>query len=153
MISKNVHTLQCEYYTTHDFYAKIKWIQSYYSEMTLRVVFTRYFLVMHYYATFSCSNTTISKNFREINSQYVWHVSLTKFLQKNPFGKSLKLHHMNGGSYVPQCRNCRNSLSHFYRKNFVKAMVLLNSWFDEIYFSEREFLVFPHCASSLLYSF
>ena len=37
-----------------------------------------------------------------------------------------------------QCGNCRNSLSHFFRKNFVKAMVLLkkllNSWFDEIFF-------------------
>ena len=34
--------------------------------------------------------------------------------------------------------NCRNSLSHLFRKNFVKAMVLLkkllNSWFDEIFF-------------------
>ena len=38
----------------------------------------------------------------------------------------------------PQCGNCRNSLSHFFRKNFVKTMVLLkkwlNSWFDEIFF-------------------
>ena len=24
---------------------------------------------------------------------------------------------------------------------------LLNSWFDESFFSEREFLVFPHCVS------
>ena len=35
---------------------------------------------------------------------------------------------------------------HYVRKNFVKAMALLkkllNSWFDEIFFSEREFLVF-----------
>ena len=56
----------------------------------------------------------------------------------------------NFRNYVPhtvcsaQCGNCRNSLSHFYRKNFVKAMVLLKklqkSWFDEIFFSEREFL-------------
>ena len=130
---------------------KFREINLIYSEMTLRVVFTIYCLVMHYHAKFSCSNITISKNFREINSQYVWLVSLSEFLQKNLSGNmyvhSLKLHHMNGGSYVPQCRNCRNSLSHFYRKNFVKAMVLLNSWFDEIYFSEREFLVFPHCAS------
>ena len=28
-------------------------------------------------------------------------------------------------STVPQCGNCRNSLSHFFRKNFVKVMVLL----------------------------
>ena len=36
-----------------------------------------------------------------------------------------------------QCGNCRNSLSHFFRKNFVKALVLpkelLNCWFDEIF--------------------
>ena len=41
-------------------------------------------------------------------------------------------------------------LSHtFFRKNFVKTIVLVkklpNSLFDEIFFSEREFLVFPHC--------
>ena len=45
---------------------------------------------------------------------------------------------------TPHCGNCRNSFSHFFRKNFVKAMVLLkewlSSWFDEILFSEREFL-------------
>ena len=53
---------------------------------------------------------------------------------------------------VPLCGNCRNSFSHFFRKNFVKAMVLrvllkklLNSWFHEIFFSKRELLVFPHC--------
>ena len=50
-------------------------------------------------------------------------------------------------SFFAQCWNCRNCLSHFFRKNFVKAMVLrkklLNNWFDEIFFSEREFLVFP----------
>ena len=36
---------------------------------------------------------------------------------------------------LAQCGNCRNSLSYFFRKNFVKATVLLkkllNSWFDE----------------------
>ena len=44
--------------------------------------------------------------------------------------------------------------SHFFRKNFVKAMVLLkkllNSWFDEFFFSEREFRVFPHCVPRAL---
>ena len=48
-----------------------------------------------------------------------------------------------------QCRNCRNSLSHFFHKNFLKALVLLkkllNTWLDKFFFSEREFLVFPHC--------
>ena len=40
------------------------------------------------------------------------------------------------------------SLTHF-SKNFVNVTVLLNkllkSWFDEIFFGEREFLVFPQC--------
>ena len=40
--------------------------------------------------------------------------------------------------HITQCGNCRNSLSHSFRKNFVKAMgllkKLLNSWFDEIFF-------------------
>ena len=35
------------------------------------------------------------------------------------------------------------------KKNLVKAMELLKkllkSWFDEIFFSEKKFLVFPHC--------
>ena len=51
--------------------------------------------------------------------------------------------------YCCKCGKYRYSLSHFFRKNFVKAMdllmKLLNSWFDEIFFSDREFLVFPHC--------
>ena len=43
--------------------------------------------------------------------------------------------------------NLREFSSHFFRKNFVKAMVLLkkllNIWFDEYFFSiERKFLVF-----------
>ena len=37
----------------------------------------------------------------------------------------------------------------FFRKNSVKSTILqkkiLNNWFDEKNFSEREFLVFPHC--------
>ena len=44
--------------------------------------------------------------------------------------------------------NCRKSLT-LFSKNFVKSMALLkkllNSWFDEFFFSKREFLVFPHC--------
>ena len=40
-----------------------------------------------------------------------------------------------------------------FRKNLVKAMVLLkellNSWFDEICYSEREFIAFPHCGGEL----
>ena len=47
------------------------------------------------------------------------------------------------------CDKCINPLSHFFRKNFVKVTFslknLLKSWFDEFFFSERKFHVFPHC--------
>ena len=54
-------------------------------------------------------------------------------------------------SYSSQCGNCRNSLSHFFRKNFVKAMVLLkkllNSWFDDFFFQwERISRFFTLCS-------
>ena len=50
-----------------------------------------------------------------------------------------------------QCGKYRNSLSHFFDKNFVKVTFLLaelpaKSWFDEIFFGEREFLLFSHCS-------
>ena len=39
-------------------------------------------------------------------------------------------------------------ISRFFGQTFVKETILLNkllkSWFDEIFFDEREFLVFPH---------
>ena len=42
-----------------------------------------------------------------------------------------------------------NFLSIIFGKNFVKLTVLLNkllkSWFDELFFGEKKFLVFPHC--------
>ena len=48
-----------------------------------------------------------------------------------------------------QWGNCRNSLSHFFHKNFVKAIVLLkklqNKWFDEI-FPQWENSLFFHTA-------
>ena len=46
-------------------------------------------------------------------------------------------------------------LSLFFRKNFVKAIVLpkklLNSRFNKIFFSDREFLVFTHCVVGNIY--
>ena len=55
-----------------------------------------------------------------------------------------------------QCGNCRNSLSHFFRKNFVKAMILLkkllNSWFDEKNFQWERIFGVPHCAAIALLS-
>ena len=49
------------------------------------------------------------------------------------------------------CKKCvRVNFRNFHTaavfdKNFVKSTVLLKSWFHEIFFSEREFLVFPLC--------
>ena len=52
-----------------------------------------------------------------------------------------------------QCGNCRNSLSHFFGKNFVKATFLLKKlvkrWFDEIFFGESKFFILPHCGFQL----
>ena len=52
-----------------------------------------------------------------------------------------------GNGQCAQCGNCRNSLSHFFRKNFVKAIVLpmklLKCWFEDI-FSVRENFTFFH---------
>ena len=52
--------------------------------------------------------------------------------------------------------NYENFLSHLFHKNFVKVMGLLNkllrSWFDEIFYDEREFLVFSHCGILCLYN-
>ena len=47
------------------------------------------------------------------------------------------------------CGNYRNLFSHFFGKNFVKTtfllMNLLNSWFDESFFGESKFFIFPQC--------
>ena len=44
--------------------------------------------------------------------------------------------------HTTQCGNCNNSLSHCFRKTFVKAMVLikklLKSWLNEIFFQWRD---------------
>ena len=88
---------------------------------------------------------SLKKKFRQINylviSLFSKSVTFTNFLPKKCESEFLKT-----PLHTAQCGNCRNSLSHFFRKNFVKTMVflkkLLNSWFDEIFFSEREFLVF-----------
>ena len=62
-----------------------------------------------------------------------------------------------------QCGNCRNSLSHVFRKNFVKAMVLLKklppmlkSRFDEKNSVRENFPLFPHfgiCTAIVLRKF
>ena len=50
-----------------------------------------------------------------------------------------------------QCGICRNSLSHFFDKNFVKVTFLLKnilkSWFDEIFLGDSKFFIFPHCGA------
>ena len=82
--------MQCEnYIIPHDFYAKTS-VKSMLllSEMALRVVFTRYFLVMHYYLfEIILFYTNILKIFvKSIHSifdlLYSKQVSLTEFLQK-----------------------------------------------------------------------
>ena len=79
---------------------------------------------------------------RETNAQCgktrILTSGFTTFLQK--------LREINA-VWITQCGNCRNSFSHFFRKNFVKAMdllkKLLNSWFDDFFFSDlRENLSF-----------
>ena len=50
---------------------------------------------------------------------------------------------------IAQCGNYGNLLSRNFGKNFVKVTVLLNellkSWFDEIFFDESKFFIFPNC--------
>ena len=95
-------------------------------------------------ADFYCSQRGKSRNslsLKKISSNLL--ISLVQpLLSRNSCGKSVRAH---------CCRNCRNFLSHFFRKNFVKAMVLLkkllNSWFDEIFFRESKFIILPHCGN------
>ena len=51
--------------------------------------------------------------------------------------------------HMPLCGNYGNILSHIFGKNFVKVTALLKellkSWFDEIFFGESNFFLFPHC--------
>ena len=69
-----------------------------------------------------------------LNVLNFWYVHVVQFYEK-----SLVWHKCWNGKYflIPQCGNYRNSLSHFFRKNFVKAMdllkKLLKSWFDELF--------------------
>jgi len=77
--------------------------------------------------------TVISQIFRQINV-LLKNFTLNWFDEKKLRGSEfLVFPHC-----VAQCGNCRNSLSHFFHKNFVKAMVLLKkllkSWYDEIFF-------------------
>ena len=72
--------------------------------------------------------------------------SVTLYYEFMSFHVKINRHHY---ALCTQCGNYGNSLSRIFGKNFVKVTVLLNkllkSWFDEIFFGEREFLVFPHC--------
>ena len=80
--------------------------------------------------------------FREINSLATCF-SVQPLLSRNFCKKVIS---------IPQCGNYENSLSHFFNKNFAKAMVVLKnklpkSWFHEIFFGEREFFIFPYSAT------
>ena len=49
-----------------------------------------------------------------------------------------------------QCGNCCNLVSHIFGKNFVKVTFLLKKLlksFNEIFFGETKFFVFPHCGT------
>ena len=82
-------------------------------------------------------------NCRNLFSQFVAKIQLnfTIFFFKWAWISSL--------SISTQCGNYENLLPHIFGKNFVKVIVLLkkslNSWFDEIFFSERKFFIFQHC--------
>ena len=86
MISKNVLTLQCENCIT----LMISWFWC--KNSVKSILFLWDDTASCFHEIFSChallcSNITISTNFREINSQYVWLDSLTEFLQKKSVGK------------------------------------------------------------------
>ena len=81
----------------------------------------------------------IEKIFRQIN--YLVISQVKTLLSRNFCQKCVRLDF--------QCGNFGNSLSNFFDKTFVKATVLLNkllqSWFHENFFGEREFPKFPLC--------
>ena len=57
------------------------------------------------------------------------HIFVTKILSNELFLNRTLSDRINSCKWViifsaSQCGNCRNSLSHFFRKNFVKAMIL-----------------------------
>ena len=74
----------------------------------------------------------------DLKSEAIWYIfgPFTKYGKYGPKGSFKAFYRTHFFIWI--CGNCRNSLSHFFRKNFVKLMVLviklLNSWFDEIYF-------------------
>ena len=96
-----------------------------------------------------CAFTPFIKNMWNPRNQFVYWKSIefNNNLLSVVIAVSRKIQSL---LHSAQCGNCRHSLSHFFRKIFVKAMVvlkkLLKCWFNEIFFSEREFYVFPHCA-------
>ena len=77
------------------------------------------------------------------------HAFSTKLLLYNDF---MKFFFFEWAWYVcivcvTQCGNCCDVVSHIFGKNFEKVTLLkklLKSWFDEIFFSEAKFFIFPH---------
>ena len=67
------------------------------------------------------------------------------------YSNALKISSLKRCSALTHSVEIKGILSRIFWKNFVKVTVLLNkllkSWFDEIFFGEREFLVFPHCGT------
>ena len=92
----------------------------------------------------------------DLKSEAIWYIfgpftKYGKYGSKGSFKAFYRTHF-----FIWICENCRNSLSHFFRKNFVKSMVLLkkslNSWFDEIFYqweriSRFSTLWIPQCGN------
>ena len=76
------------------------------------------------------------KFFRQSNYLVILLVNDASF-SRNFYQKTVRVN-LSKLRYTAQCGNCRNSLSHFFHKNFVKAMLLLKNLldrcFDEIFF-------------------
>ena len=129
------------------------------------------FSFFHSVAQHSVVMSVIYPHFKKFSwNQFSKKVTLKKFLQKNLGGKIFKFPQCAQSQCAQsqcaqsqcaqsqcaqsQCGNWRNSLSHFFWKHFVKAMVLLkkllNSWFDE-FFSARENLLFFHTVAQFTF--
>ena len=126
----------------------MKLLESNYKWIYLRKWF--YFVKTNYINIFFRTKSTVHDFYDKIARCEYWIISwnqstisftLLKSSFHGNFAKKLNI--------CAQCGNCRHSLSHFFSLKFRESNgfinKLLNSWFDEIFFSDREFHVFPHC--------
>ena len=97
------------------FYVKFREIISKINRNVIKINFTVFFFVKS-----NEMNANIWQNFREIYLKHQMH-------------------------WIFQCGNWGNSLSHFFEKIFVKAMVLLKVDFTKYFFSQGQFPLFTQC--------